>query len=211
MPDKWMTVAAAAATLNVHPRTIERRISSGKIESRRTDDGQLQVQINAPDEAPNGAEAFETVKELAQDQVTLATGSASALVKFAQQDAERARGELQLVREDAGRARQSAKVAWIAVAGMAAAICVAVGWTSYKVTRTTDEINTLTRQAESVQRDADRMREERDVARLDAENAKIERAQTAGHLEAVVQKADNRPTTKPANFVQKLASTLFEQ
>ena len=52
MPDKWMTVAAAAATLNVHPRTIERRIASAKIESRRTDDGQLQVQINAPDDPP---------------------------------------------------------------------------------------------------------------------------------------------------------------
>jgi excisionase family DNA binding protein len=38
MPDKWMTVAAAAATLNVHPRTIERRIASNKIESRRTDE-----------------------------------------------------------------------------------------------------------------------------------------------------------------------------
>src|SRR5690242_18025266 len=48
MPDKWMTVAAAAATINVHPRTIERRIAAGRIESRRTDDGQLQVLINAP-------------------------------------------------------------------------------------------------------------------------------------------------------------------
>ena len=63
MPDKWMTVAAAAATLNVHPRTIERRIASGKIESRRTDDGQLQVLINAPDDSSAGAEAFETVDQ----------------------------------------------------------------------------------------------------------------------------------------------------
>src|SRR5436189_3492984 len=139
MPDKWMTVAAAAATLNVHPRTIERRIASGKIESRRTDDGQLQVLINAPDDPPAGAEAFETVKELAQDQVSLATGSASALVKFAQADAERARGELALVREDAGRARHSAKVAWTSVALMAVCVCAAVGWTTFKITRTTDD------------------------------------------------------------------------
>src|SRR5881628_3275377 len=151
MPDKWMTVAAAAATLNVHPRTIERRIASTKIESRRTDDGQLQVLINARDDPSAGAEALETVKELAQDQVSLATGSASALVKFAQADAERARGELAIVRQDAGRARQSAKLAWFAVGAMAAAVCVAVGWTSYKITRTTDDIRVLTQQAEATQ------------------------------------------------------------
>src|SRR5215831_736325 len=107
MPDKWMTVAAAAATLNVHPRTIERRIASGKIESRRTDDGQLQVLINAPDDPPAATEAFETVKELAQDQVSLATGSASALVKIAQDDAARARHELDIVRQEAVVARHS--------------------------------------------------------------------------------------------------------
>src|SRR5436189_2915035 len=183
MPDKWMTVAAAAATLNVHPRTIERRIASGKIESRRTDDGQLQVLINAPDDPPAGAEAFETVKELAQDQVSLATGSASALVKFAQADAERARHELDLVRHDAGRARQSAKLAWLAVSAMAAAVCIAVGWTTHRITRSDDDIRVLTQQAQAIQRDADRMRNERDAALTEAEQARIAQAQTAGHLE----------------------------
>ena len=62
MPDKWMTVAAAAATLNVHPRTIERRIAAGRIESRRTDDGQLQVLINAPDDPSASAAGAEGVR-----------------------------------------------------------------------------------------------------------------------------------------------------
>jgi len=217
MPDKWMTVAAAAATINVHPRTIERRIASGKIESRRTDDGQLQVMINAPDDPSAGAtnaEAFETVKELAQDQVSLATGSASALVKFAQDDAQRARHELEIIREDVGRARQSAKIAWVSVSLMAAVVCAAVGWTSYKITRTTDDVRVLTQQAEAIRKDADALRHQRDAALTEAEEAKIERAQTAGHLEAVVQekaKPDSRPTTRPATFIQKLASTIFEQ
>src|SRR5450432_4198370 len=82
MPDSWMTVAEAAATLKVHPRTIERRIASGKIQTRRADDGQVQMLISTPDmpdNAPNPA--FETVRELAEDQVSLARGSASALVK----------------------------------------------------------------------------------------------------------------------------------
>ncbi len=214
MPDKWMTVAAAAATLNVHPRTIERRIASGKIESRRTDDGQLQVQVNAPDDPPAGAEAFETVRELAQDQVSLATGSASALVMFAQDDAHRARNELDIIRQDAGRARQSAKTAWIAVSLMAATVCAAVGWTTYKLTRPTDDIRTLTHQAASVRQDAIRMRQERDAALHEAELAKLDSAKVAGHLEAVVQqppKPDIRPTTRPALALPKWASMFFEQ
>jgi excisionase family DNA binding protein len=220
MPDKWMTVAAAAATLNVHPRTIERRIASGKIESRRTDDGQLQVLINAPDDPPPAAEAFETVKELAQDQVSLATGSASALVKFAQDDAARARHELDIVRQDAGRARQSAKTAWIAVSVMSVAVCAAVGWTTYKITRTGDDLRTLTTQAELTRKDAERMRQERDAALDEAQAAKLSQAQTAGHLDAVndqitevnqrLKQSDIRPTTRPATFLQKLASTFSE-
>src|SRR2546430_724773 len=214
MPDKWMTVAAAAATLNVHPRTIERRIASAKIESRRTDDGQLQVLINAPDDSSAGAEAFETVKELAQDQVSLATGSASALVKFAQDDAERARHEVDLVRHDAGRARQSAKVAWLAVSAMAAAVCIAVGWTTHKITRSDDDIRVLTQQAQAIERDTERMRSERDAALKEAEQARIAQAQTAGHLEAVAETAktpDIRPTTRPASWIHDLASTIFER
>src|SRR4029450_10378140 len=95
-----MTIAAAAATLNVHPRTIERRIAAQKIQSRRTDDGQLKVLITAPNTPDSAPDPLETVKELAQDQVTLATGSASALVKFAQDDAQRARQELSIARQE---------------------------------------------------------------------------------------------------------------
>jgi hypothetical protein len=218
MPDKWMSVAAAAAAMNVHTRTIERRMASNKIESRRTDDGQLQVLVNVPDEVPASpvmsadaqTEAFETVKELAQDQVSLATGSASALVKFAQADAERARTELDLVRRDAGHARRSATFAWAAVAVMAATICVAVGWTSHKITRTDDDIRAMNDHAAAIEADARQMRTERDTALADAENAKLASATAAGHLEAIMQLPTTRPTTRPANFVQKLAATFFE-
>src|ERR1041384_7565203 len=130
MSDRWMTLAAAAAALNVHPRTIERRMASGKIQSRRTDDGQLQVLLAAaPDEPANAPapapshEALETVKELAQDQISLATGSASALVRLSQRDAERACGELELVRQDLYSVKKGAKVAWASVGLMSATIC----------------------------------------------------------------------------------------
>ncbi|HEX3357213.1 MAG TPA: hypothetical protein VHS31_09600 [Tepidisphaeraceae bacterium] len=210
MSDKWMTVAAAAANLDVHPRTIERRIASQKIQSRRADDGQVQVLVNVPDEMPRQDEAFETVKELAQDQVSLATGSASALVKFAQVDAERARIELGVAREDAGRARQSAKFAWVAVAAMAAAICIAVGWTTHYITRSNDDVRILTSQADAIRRDADEMRKQRDVAVKEAEEAKIARAEVAGHLEAVANVSGKSPTTKPTTVFQRMASVFFE-
>jgi hypothetical protein len=214
MPDKWMSIAAAALTLNVHPRTIERRIASSKIESRRADDGQLLVLINAPDESPTNStsqtEAFETVKELAQDQVSIATGSASALVKFAQADAERARTELDIARRDAGHARHHAIFAWSAVAVMTVAICVAVGWTSYKVTRSADDIRTLNERANATEKEAAKLRDQRDEALAQAQQAKLESARVAGHLEAVNSLPATRPTTRPTDFISRLAAAFTE-
>jgi hypothetical protein len=208
MPDKWMTLAAAAATLNVHPRTIERRIASQKVQSRRADDGQLQVLISAPDMPDTTPDALETVKELAQDQVSLATGSASALVKFAQDDALRARQELETVRHDAGRARRHATIAWSAVAVMSAAICVAVGWTSFKITRTSDQLRAIDQQSSVVRAEAERLLSEREQARADAQTARIAQAKSEGQLAAYVLKSGVRPTTRPTNVFQRVA-TLF--
>jgi hypothetical protein len=65
-----------------------------------------------PDIADPAPDPLETVRELAQDQVSLATGSASALVKFAQDDAQRARTELSIARQQADSARRGARLAW---------------------------------------------------------------------------------------------------
>ncbi len=104
MPEQWTSVAAAAAAMNVHPRTIERRLACGKIESRRGENGQVQVLVNLPDIAePFNAGALVTVKELADRQVDIAAGSASALVRIAQEQASHAQSQLLLARQDAGR------------------------------------------------------------------------------------------------------------
>jgi hypothetical protein len=219
MPDKWMTVAAAAATLNVHPRTIERRIASNKIESRRTDDGQLQVQIDVPDTADPAPDPLETVRELAQDQVSLATGSASALVKFAQDDAQRARTELSIARQQADSARRGARLAWVAVAIMTIGVCGAVGWVTRKVTQSDSDIRTLNERAALMEHEAQQLLEERNKAQSLAQAAEVDRAEAAGRLAAYIEqnekqaqilaaRSDKRPTTKPSTLIQRIASAI---
>lgn len=216
MPDKWLTIAAAAATLNVHPRTIERRIASGKIQTRRADDGQVQVLVNAPEEPPTTvADPLETVKELAQDQVSLATGSASAIVRLAQVDADRARGELELVRQEAISARRGSRFAWSAVAAMAIAVGAAVGWTTHRVTRADDEIATLRAIADRTESEAQKLLADRDAARKEAAAARLAGAEATGKLAAYIEQAQlqasatgKRPATQPANLMQRIASVL---
>ncbi len=217
MPDKWMTIAAAAARLNVHPRTIERRLAGNKIESRRTDDGQLQVLINVPDTAE--PDAMETVRELAQDQVTLATGSASALVRFAQDDAQRARTDLSIARQETASARRGAQRAWAGVAVMTLLVGGAVGWVSHRVTEADSEIRSLNRHADLMQREAQQLLDERNKAQVLAQVAEVERAEAAGRLAAYVeqhekqaeilaQQSDKRPTTQPTTLIQRLAGAI---
>lgn len=219
MPDKWMTVAAAAASLDVHPRTIERRIASNKIDSRRTDDGQLQVMIDVPDTAEPEPSPLETVRELAHDQVSLATGSASALVKFAQDDAQRARTELSIARQDADSARRGSRFAWSAVALMTLVICAAVGWVSHKVTKADADIRSLSERAKLMESEAQELLVERNNAQHIAQASEIDRAEAAGRLAAYVEQHEKqaailaaeshkRPTTAPTTLIQRIAGAI---
>lgn len=232
MPDKWMTVAEAATALKVHPRTIERRIAGGKIQSRRTDDGTLHVMLSLPDapveQSPDNSGALETVRELADNQVTLATGSASAIVKFAQSDAMRAREELQIVRQDVGRARKSALAAWCVVATIGIGVCVAVGWTASKITAANERIRQATDQARQlderaaairqetdkliakVEQDKKQLQQERDTARQEAEQARLAGAEAKGQLVAYQEQSAKRPTTQPRTRIQRALAALSE-
>lgn len=225
MSDSWMSLAAAAAALDVHPRTIERRVANGKIQSRRADDGQLQVLIDLPDTRdtrPTGLgaspDALETVKELAQDQVSLATGSASAIVRLAQSDAQRARHDLELVRHEVGQVRRSARIAWITVGSLAAIMCVAVAWATYAITQSDAQIDSLNQTSRRIESEAQHLLTERDAARADAERARLSGADAGGRLAAYQEQAqlaatqakqsDKRPTTRPANVLQRLADAM---
>jgi hypothetical protein len=219
MPDTWTSVAEAATHLKVHPRTIERRIASGKIQTRRSESGMLQVLIDVSDQRePAPDTALETVRELAADQVTLATGSASALVKFAQNDALQARQELSVVRQEARRARHSALAAWLVVGSMGIGVTIAVGWTASKITRANSDIRQVTDHARRMEAEARQLLIERDSARQDARQAQIERAEAAGRLAAYVEQhqllaelSDRPPTTRPTSLVERVFSALSSE
>lgn len=220
MPDQWLSIAAAAAQLNVHTRTIERRLAANKIQSRRADDGQVQVLINVPDmPLPPSTpvhDPLETVKELAQDQVSLATGSASAIVRLAQADAERARSELVLVRDEAARVRRGGRIAWGAVALMSAGVCVAVGWTTHQLTKADADIAELHRAAERTEQEAQKLLAERDAVRQEADDARLAAANANGRLTAYIEQAkldakrakEADEVARSQNVLQRIAAAV---
>jgi hypothetical protein len=232
MPEQWMSVAEAAATMKVHPRTVERRLAAGKIESRRGADGQVQILVTVPDapESMMSTQALDTVKELADRQVDIAAGSASALVHIAQEQAMRAENQLVLARQDAGRYRKEAQMAAGLVAAMLVMVMVAVGWCTHSITAAradaklaSDRASQAALAAREAQVDHDRDRTKFDAAivaeRNKFDDAIIARAKAEGELAAyktelasVVDETkkpqEQRPTTQPANLVARLAAAI---
>jgi|SRR5687768_7335106 hypothetical protein len=218
MPDQWMTIAEAAAALRVHPRTVERRIASNKIETSRGDDGQVRVLINMPDtveaDVPQQDFAFETVRELADRQVDIAAGSASAIVRYATEAAERSQQDLALARQDAGRARRDARLAWGVVGMFAAGVTLAVAWCMHTVTAARTDARHLSQRIQQVEDTARQLETAREAARKQAEDAAIARAHAEGQLAAYVEQAEQagkaRPTTRPT-FLARLGQALMDE
>jgi len=246
MPEVWMTVAQAATVLKVHPRTIERRISSGKIECRRSDHGNVEVSIPMPDtidmserNASRESETLETVKELADRQVDIAAGSASALVRIAQQTADRAQEDLVLVRQDLDFARQDlssarreSRAAWAVVGGMMILIMLAIGWATHSMTRTSADVRQLADRLKQAETSVVRGQASLDQAKASVRQAEQDRyatseqltqarvaqAKAQGELEAyktelasrMIQTTDVRPTTRPTGLMARLASAFAD-
>src|SRR5271170_1057764 len=176
MSEHWMSVAQAAASMQVHPRTIERRIVSGKIQSRRSEDGQVLVLVNTPDTVGQSHDtAMETVKELADRQVDIAAGSASALVRIAQDQAMRAENQLGVALADAGRNRREAQMALGLVAAMLVFVMVAVGWCAHAITRAQGDARVSAERAIEAGDAAKTATVDRDAERARLDDAIVER------------------------------------
>lgn len=215
MSDKWVTIAEAAAALKVHPRTVERQLKSGKLQSRRTDGGQLEVQIDVPESQGLGAEALSVVAGQAENQVQLALGATSTLVKTSQEDARLARLDAERAWDETRIARRGSVVAWSVVGVMAVAMTVAVGWTSSALTRSQVELAHETDQVKTVSDTAGQLAAERDNLREKLAAASEARSRAEGELNGRVA-ADNStmalairkqsPATQPTGLFERLAS-----
>jgi hypothetical protein len=194
MSQQWLSVAQAAAALNVHPRTIERRMAGGKVEYRRADDGQVQVLVETADPAPShNNEALETVKELADRQVDMAAGSASVLVRIAQEQAQRADNDLVFVRQDLQRTRLEMQMAWSVVAAMMLGLMIAVGWCTHSITLAHADAVQAADRAQQALAMAQTAQTQRDVSEQKLEEATIARARVEGQLTAYEQE-QKKPT-----------------
>jgi len=211
----------AAATMKVHPRTVERRIASGKIQSRRNEDGQVQILIDVPEpaEAPVSSGTLELVKEVADRQVDIAAGSASALVRIAQDQAQRAENQLTIARQDAGRYRKEAHWALASVAVMLVLVMVAVGWCTHAITSAKADAKIAAAHAMEAADRAKTAVVDRDAERAKYDTAVIARAKAEGELtayktelaavvEQTKQQQKQAPATQPTNIVARLAQAF---
>ncbi len=217
MPDKWVTLAQAAAALKVHPRTVERQIKNGKLQSRRTEAGQLEVSIEVLAETTSASEALAVVAGQADHQVQLALGATSALVKAAQDDAQLARSETQRAWSEARIARRGAGVAWATLGIMAAGLMVAVGWASSTMTRSQVELKHSAVQIQQMSDTVVQLSASREELRTELEVANVKRAHAEGELTAR-QIADRpnalaawrhaAPTSQPTGLLDHIANLL---
>jgi hypothetical protein len=217
MPDKWTTIAEAATVLEVHPRTIERRIRSKRIQSRRTDDGQVQVMIELPEPVGQQSDALSVVADQAENQVQLAVSASSALIKQSQADAALARRDAERAWDETRRVRLGATWAWSMVALMVASSIVAVGWTTYALTKSSAEQTAATNQLRSMSDTVRQVSAERDVLQKQVSDARESAARADGEASAlrhpitvsVVAVPSTQPTTR-ASMHDLLVNTPLE-
>ena len=218
MPIEWLTIAEAAALIKVHPRTVERRAAAGKIESRRNDDGQVQVLIDVPEPTPTGpepvsVEAFETVREMADRQVDIAAGSASALVRAAQEQAMRAEHQVELHKQEAGRYRREAQMAMALVALIFLLVLGAVMYGTSVITAAKADAQGSRERAVVAEETAKRATNESAQAREQVSVARAAKANAEGELKAykagvatVIEQT--RPATRPATFFDRITAAF---
>ena len=125
--------------------------------------------------------------------------------------------------------RRSARVAWSSVAVMAAAVAVAVGWTTHYLTKAHVEGTHLAERVRQTTIETDRLSAERDSLRSELAAAREQAARAEGQVTAMTavteptprqsssradEEADmpeTQPTTRPASFMERLTSLMNDK
>jgi excisionase family DNA binding protein len=109
----WLTMAEAAARLNVSTRTVARRIAAGDLRTQRTSDGRVLVAVEVRDQ-PVEAQAIAAVQATAEGsrQAALALADALPALQRAYEAATQAAGQAVAAAEARANAAQQAASWW---------------------------------------------------------------------------------------------------
>ncbi|HEV8604123.1 MAG TPA: hypothetical protein VGQ99_02080 [Tepidisphaeraceae bacterium] len=164
------------------------------------------------------AEAWMTLN--AATKALAATADRAALLMRDESDrsrveASRAWDQLEVMRSDilearteTQKARSGGRRAWGAVGIMAAAMIVAVGWTSSALTRHYVEVHQLSSQADQWKLTAEHKQVELQQLREEAQSARIAQARAEGELRAVAPDRPTRPAARPT-FADRVANLFI--
>jgi hypothetical protein len=233
MADTWLTIEQAAVALGLSVRTVNRHIAGGKLQSRLTD-GRREVLVSLPDEAPSAASGqnepieppggashfpsddgshYHGSHAAAHPQGGFDHASVLALADNAAEKAEMAVAAYQALARSTDQqfqhVRRSARVAWGAVAVMAAGVSVAVGWTTHHLTRSQVTTQYLQERVEQTANASDRLSVERDALKLELSAAKEQAARAEGRASTLTE-LQARLETQVQNARAKLARSEEE-
>jgi hypothetical protein len=201
MADSWQTIEQAAVSLRLSVRTVNRHMAAGKLQSRLNADGRREVLVSLPDGPAEGANpspfsdtlAADTPAEVSDNPAPAIsavpvpnTGSSLdpetvlALADSAAQKADMAVTAYQtlarLADTQVRQVRRQARVAWAAVALMAAGVTVAVGWTTHRLTRASADADHLNARLQQLQNQAI---EDAQAVRQQSDSLETERSASA--------------------------------
>ena len=208
MPDQWISVVEAAAALKVHTRTIERHIKSGKLQSRRADDGQVQVCVDLPDEPQMAPDPMSIVAGQAENQVQLALGTTSAIVRTAHEDARLARQNADQAWEETYVARRGARAAWTLVGVMVIGTIVAVGWCASRLTKASADVDQAQRTVDTEKQEVGQLSDDNSHLQTQLSLEQERRARAEGELSGRVAATAGQKSDAPPTMLERLSAVF---
>lgn len=203
---EWLNTRQAAAALGITERSVLRRIAGGKLPNRLDDAGRRLVAVELPDVEPDAvvtpvmtADTVVTDDDVTRPDAGHDSGMLSVLVDDARRSMQvavvTAQQLARLSEMHADRYRSSSRIAWALVGLLTVVVMVAVGFVTFKLTRTDDQLRQLTAAVAAAQ-----------VHQVDPDRDQLNAARPA----ALVMTPSTQPTTRPT-LLTRLASLLDDR